>query len=91
MSNIESIPNIGPAIAAKLHRLGIQESDQLRSADAVSLYKELCAIDRRQHDPCLLDVFMSAVSYLNGEPVKHWWEYTPIRKKMFPEGLSGPH
>ncbi len=88
MSDLESIPNIGPAIARKLHRLGINKSEDLCGADAVSLYEELCRIDGRHHDPCLLDVFISAVSYMNGEPAKPWWEYTPIRKQMDGEGQA---
>ncbi|MGD8812345.1 MAG: helix-hairpin-helix domain-containing protein [Thioalkalispiraceae bacterium] len=35
----------------------------------------------RRHDPCVIDVFISAVKYMEGGPPRKWWEFTKERKK----------
>jgi hypothetical protein len=75
-----SIPNVGPAVAAKLGRLGITQPDQLRGGDADELFQRLCLLDGCRHDPCLLDTFVAAVSYANGGPARPWWEFSRERK-----------
>lgn len=61
-SQLESIPNVGPAVASKLERLGIARVDDLRGRDPDDLFVRLCALDGRRHDPCLLDTFVAVVS-----------------------------
>jgi len=51
------LTNIGPAMARDFARLGITEPGQPAGRDPV----ELCALDGRRHDPCVLDTFTSAV------------------------------
>jgi hypothetical protein len=80
MSTLTSIPNVGPAIARKLERLGVREPDDLRGQDADELFERLCALDGRRHDPCLLDTFHAAVDVADGKPARPWWEYSRERK-----------
>ena len=80
MSTLTSIPNVGPAIARKLERLGVREPDDLRGQDADELFERLCALDGRRHDPCLLDTFHAAVDVADGKPARPWWEYRRERK-----------
>ena len=77
---LESIPNVGPAIAAKLRLLGYKAPTDLKGADPYAMYKKLLKKTGKHHDPCLLDVFISAVSFCNGNPPKPWWKFTEERK-----------
>jgi Pathogenicity locus len=77
---LTAIPNVGPAIARKLVRLGVGSVDDLRGRDGEELFERLCALDGRRHDPCLLDTFVAAVDYADGRPARPWWEYSRERK-----------
>ncbi|CAN5207754.1 hypothetical protein BH20ACT16_BH20ACT16_12540 [soil metagenome] len=79
-SDLQAIPNVGPAVARKLARLDIETVADLRGRDGEELFKRLCALDGRRHDPCLLDTFVAAVDYANGAPARPWWEYSRERK-----------
>jgi len=59
---LTSLPNVGPAVARKLGRLGIERPEDLRGRDPDELFERLCALDGRPHDPCLLDTFVAVVS-----------------------------
>jgi hypothetical protein len=79
-SDLTAIPNVGPAIARMLQRLGIDSLDDLRGQDGEELFARLCALDGRRHDPCLLDTFVAVVDYADGGPARPWWEYSRERK-----------
>ncbi len=88
---LEQLPNIGPALAADLRLIGIQEPAQLRGKDAFMLYQRLCAVTHKRHDPCVLDTFMAATDFMGGAPAAPWWKYTAQRKmllKVAPTSLS---
>ncbi len=59
---------MGPSIAADFHRIGIRTPSDLCQADPYELYERLCQVDGQRHDPCVLDVFISAVEYMQGRP-----------------------
>ena len=82
IAHLEDIPNIGPAIAADLRQLGITMPDNLPGRDPYAMYDELCGITGQRHDPCLLDTFIAAVRFMEGEPKKPWWKYTAERKRV---------
>ena len=65
---LEDIPNVGPAVAADLRRLGITTPAELPGRDPYALYDDLCRITGQRHDPCLLDTFIAAVRYMEGAP-----------------------
>ena len=82
---LESIPNIGPALARDLRTIGIASPDQLRGRDAFALYQSLNRATQARHDPCVLDTFMAAVDFMDGAAALPWWHYTPRRKAKFPD------
>ena len=61
---LEQLPNIGPALADALRRLGIQHPRELRGKDAYALYRELCQVTGHRQDPCVLDTFMAATDFM---------------------------
>jgi hypothetical protein len=79
-SDLTTIPNVGPAVARRLERLGISCLDDLRGQDAHDLFDRCCALEGRQEDPCLLDTFTAVVEHANGRPARPWWEYSRERK-----------
>jgi hypothetical protein len=80
LAPLTAIPNVGPAVARKLLRLGVTGPADLRGEAAEAVFERLCAIDGRRHDPCLLDTFTAAVAYARGAPARPWWEYSRERK-----------
>jgi hypothetical protein len=80
-TELEQLPNIGRAIAADLRFLGVNRPEQLRGRDPYALYEELCRRTKQRHDPCLLDTFIAAVRFMEGEAAKPWWAYTKERKR----------
>jgi hypothetical protein len=78
---LEQVPNVGPAIAADFKRLGVTCPQDLIGRDPYELYDELCRVTKKRHDPCLLDTFIAAVRFMDGEPAKPWWTYTAQRKR----------
>jgi len=79
-TELEQLPNVGPAIAAKLRRIGIRAPHDLIGRDPYVLFEELVRVTGKRHDLCLLDVFISAVRFMAGEPGRPWWAYTSERK-----------
>ena len=77
---LEQMPNVGPATAEDLLRVGIAGQDDLVGRDPVELYERLCQLDGVRHDPSLLDVLTAVVAYAEGGPPTPWWEFTPARK-----------
>lgn len=80
-SELTEIPNVGPAVARTLERLGVGGVDDLRGRDPQELFDRLCRLDGRRHDPCLLDTFAAVVDYADGGPPRPWWEYSRERKE----------
>jgi len=79
-TTLESIPNVGPAIAEKLRMLGFRSPTELAGRDPYRMYDDLCEQAGERFDPCLLDVFISAVAFADGKRAKPWWEFTEQRK-----------
>ena len=81
-TRLEQIPNIGQASADDLRSIGIFYPRDLIGRNPYALYEELCRKTRQRHDPCVLDVFISAVRFMEGQPKRPWWAYTSERKQM---------
>jgi hypothetical protein len=88
IQKIEDIPNIGPAIASDLALLNIRSPSELIGKDPYRMYDDLCRMTGTKHDPCVIDVFISAVRFMEGEPAMKWWHYTPERKKRLSEATN---
>lgn len=82
LATLTDLPNIGPASAADLKLLGIHEPMQLVGKNPFALYEKLCALTGVRHDPCVIDVFMSVVAFMDGEEAKPWWKFTGERKRQ---------
>lgn len=80
LKTLTDLPNIGRAMAEDLYLLGIDHPQDLVGRDPVALYQNLCALTQTRQDPCVLDVFMSIVDFMNGGPPRPWWDFTPQRK-----------
>jgi Pathogenicity locus len=81
VTRLTDLPNIGKASAADLVLLGITEPGQLVGLCPYQMYERLCEATRTRQDPCVVDVFISITSFMNGEPPRPWWHFTAERKK----------
>jgi hypothetical protein len=83
---LDDLPNIGKAGAADLRCIGIQQPEQLIGKSPLQMYETLCTKTGVRHDPCVIDVFMSAVRYMEGAEPLPWWSYTAERKRLLKSG-----
>jgi hypothetical protein len=77
---LQGLPNVGPATAEDLVRLGVRSLGQLAHADPVALYRRLCEMDGARHDPCVRDVFAAAVHAARTGSDTPWWQHSRERK-----------
>lgn len=68
-------------MAEDLQLIGIDRPQQLIGKDAFALYKKLCTKSGHRHDPCVIDVFMSVIHFMEGGDPLPWWSFTNERKK----------
>ena len=81
VSRLEELPNIGKAIAEDLRVIGIDHPVKLIGKDAFDLYEVLNRVTGRKQDPCVIDVFMAAVHFMEGGDPLPWWSFTDERKR----------
>lgn len=82
VSRLDALPNVGPAVAGDLRLLGIGHPQDLIGMDPFQMYDDLCARTGVRQDPCVLDVFMSVVHFMEGGEALPWWSFTAERKKL---------
>ena len=82
MHTLTDLPNVGAATAGDLELLGIHSPFELVARDPFQLYEELCTQTGERHDPCVIDVFMSIIHFIEGGPPKPWWDFTSQRKSI---------
>jgi len=87
---LEDIPNVGKAIAADLHAIGIRTPRSLAGRDPFALYATLNRITGVRHDPCVLDTFIAAVRFMDGGPAVPWWHCTAERKRVLAAAKPAP-
>lgn len=80
VSKMTDLPNIGKAISADLKRIGLTDPQELIGKDAYELHKQLCAKLGWRQDHCIIDVFLSAISFMEGGEALPWWHFTSERK-----------
>lgn len=83
VQQFQSMVNVGPACERDFRRLGFRSPQELCGQDPLEMYRAICQLDGRYHDPCVLDVFMATVAFMDGKAPRPWWEYTPIRKRRY--------
>jgi hypothetical protein len=86
MSKLTDLPNIAKAGAVDLEVLGIDKPGDLKGLDPYDMFERLCALTAKsteqRHDPCVIDVFISVTSFINGGEPKPWWNFTAERKRV---------
>ena len=88
VSKLDKLPNIGPKISADLELIGINHPKQLIGKNPFKLHEKLCQLTNTKHDPCVIDVFMAVIDFMEGGEVKVWWEFTAKRKEIL---LNSPN
>ena len=83
VSRLVDLPNIGKKTAADLQSIGIDHPQQLIGKDPFSLYQKLCFRTGCRYDPCVIDVFISVIHFMEGGEPQPWWLFTEERKKHF--------
>lgn len=86
---LEDLMNVGPRIAQDLRCIGIRSPIDLRGKDPYRLFEKLCRETGHQHDPCVLDTFISVVRIADGGPSLPWWHYTAERKRSWSKRMAG--
>lgn len=81
VSELTDLPNIGKAIAGDLRTIGISHPQELVGKDAYQLHDKLCRVTGENHDPCVIDVFLAVIDFMEGGDPVHWWKFTTKRKK----------
>ncbi len=82
VARLDALPNIGKAMARDLELVGIDHPKQLIGKDPFALYAELCRKSGQKIDPCVIDVFMSVVDFMEGGEPRLWWSFTDERKRV---------
>ena len=81
ISQLVELPNIGKAMANALQSIGIDHPKKLIGTDPFELYEALCAKRGKRSDPCVIDVFMSVIYFMEGGKPLPWWAFTDLRKE----------
>lgn len=82
VDRLDALPNIGKSIAGDLVLIGITHPGQLPGKNPFDLYDQLCKKKGTRIDPCVIDVFMAAVDFMEGGSPKPWWKFTGKRKMI---------
>ncbi|OGL47185.1 MAG: mitomycin resistance protein [Candidatus Schekmanbacteria bacterium RBG_13_48_7] len=83
VSQLVELPNIGNAMADSLQLIGIDHPKKLIGKNPFKLFETLCAVSGTRHDPCVIDVFMAVIHFMEGGDPLPWWSFTDERKKAY--------
>lgn len=50
--------------------LGLTAPADLVGQDPYQMYEELCSLTNQRHDPCVIDVFIAAVRFMEDGPAQ---------------------
>jgi hypothetical protein len=79
MSDLQTIPGVGPKIELILNDVGIRSTEDIKTTDPEQLYEDLCDKKAAPVDRCVLYVFRCAkyfVSNKNHNPERlKWWNW----------------
>ena len=88
IQDFQQIINIGPAFVRDFEDLGLESPIELRGKDPWQLYVDLCVVKQQEQDPCVLDVLIATVNYMDGKPPTPWWKVTAQRKRKYGKQLA---
>ena len=77
---LTDLPNIGEAMERDLLLIGITQPGQLMGLNPYEMHQRLSELTHTQQDPCVIDVFISIVCFMQGDDPLPWWKYTEERK-----------
>jgi len=81
---LKDLISIGPAMLRDFEMLKIHSVAELAKSDPRRMYDQLCRISGERQDPCVLDVFRSAVAQARNPclPAEkcQWWYWSRVRK-----------
>ena len=81
---LRDLISVGPAIERDFILLGVKSVDELAKREPETLYKQLCRKTGTRQDPCVLDVFRSAVAQARNPKLPaeqcQWWYWSRVRK-----------
>jgi hypothetical protein len=89
VSRLVELPNIGKAVSNLFRLIDIDHPGKLMGKDPFGLFEELCAVSGKRYDPCVIDVFISAVRFMEGSAPLPWWSFTEERKKHLSQKQKG--
>lgn len=67
-------------MANALQSIGIDHPKKLIGKDPFELFEALSARRGKRSDPCVIDVFMSVIHFMEGGEPLPWWSFTDQRK-----------
>ncbi|HEY2825826.1 MAG TPA: helix-hairpin-helix domain-containing protein [Gemmatimonadales bacterium] len=77
--DLQTIPGVGPSLAADLRRLGVRRVTDLKRRNPQAMYDRLCALTGDRQDPCVLYVFRCAVYFARtprpAPRLLKWWNW----------------
>jgi hypothetical protein len=79
MSDLQTIPGVGPKIELLLNDVGVTSIEDMKTADPQRLYDDLCDKKASPVDRCVLYVFRCAKYFVSNK--KHdperleWWNW----------------
>ena len=81
---LQTLPGIGPSMAADLRDLGFRKPADLRGQDPEKMYVDLCDLRYQTVDRCVLYVFRCAVYAATNEApdpeLLKWWSWTHMKR-----------
>ena len=81
---LKDLVSIGPAMLRDFEMLKIRSVADLAKSDPLRMYRKLCQLTGQRQDPCVLDVFRSAVAQARNPRLPaekcQWWYWSKIRK-----------
>ncbi len=89
LAHLEDLPNFGKAMAGDLRLIGIHVPGDLAGRNPLDLYDALCSATDTRQDPCVLDVLLSVVRFMDGGPARSWWMFSAERKRFLEGGAGG--
>ena len=82
VTRLDELPNIGKAMSRHLQWIGINHPKMLIGKKPFELYEALCVRSGKRLDPCVIDIFMSVIHFMEGGDPLPWWSFTEKRKKQ---------
>ena len=79
---------VGKVVAADLRSIDIRKPEELAGKDPFAMYQQLCKVMGVRHDPCMLDVLICAVRFVEGGPPLPWWAFMAELKRMMPSHIT---